>query len=121
MGKEPCIECQSNDKNGDDCKVERAKCGHMFHCHCITQWLQARSVCPLCNRPWAGQQMDQPQTAPPPAAAPAPPPAAAPAPPPPPGAAPAAAPAPAPAAAPAAAPAPAANNPAAPPVPPRAP
>merc|ERR1711879_1054669 len=91
MGKEPCIECQSNDKNGDDCKVERAKCGHMFHCHCITQWLQARSVCPLCNRPWAGQQMDQPaQTAPPQVVggvAPAPPPAAA-APAPPPAAAP---------------------------------
>ena len=39
--------------------MEKAKCGHMFHYHCIMQWLQARSVCPLCNRPWVGRNTRQ--------------------------------------------------------------
>ncbi|XP_075239657.1 uncharacterized protein LOC142335172 isoform X1 [Convolutriloba macropyga] len=53
--KETCIECQALSLNGAECTLEKAKCGHMFHFHCIMQWLQARSVCPLCNRAWQGE------------------------------------------------------------------
>ncbi|XP_075239659.1 uncharacterized protein LOC142335172 isoform X2 [Convolutriloba macropyga] len=40
--KETCIECQALSLNGAECTLEKAKCGHMFHFHCIMQWLQAR-------------------------------------------------------------------------------
>ena len=51
---ELCIECQANygAACNDTCTVAWGECGHAFHFHCISKWLQSRHVCPLDNRDW---------------------------------------------------------------------
>jgi len=49
---EKCLECQSNSKF-DDCPLTWGVCGHVFHHHCIENWLKSRNTCPLDNGPWS--------------------------------------------------------------------
>ncbi|KAL6926853.1 hypothetical protein ACO0SA_004961 [Hanseniaspora valbyensis] len=63
---EPCVDCQndahqqhsnsSNPQNSmnnkDGCITATGTCGHSFHLHCITKWLQKRQVCPLDSQTW---------------------------------------------------------------------
>jgi RING-box protein 1 len=46
-----CINCESHMKN-TKCPIEMGCCGHVFHSHCITKWLDIRSICPLDNKHW---------------------------------------------------------------------
>ncbi len=41
-----------NSDNTDSCAVVGV-CNHAFHHDCITNWLKARNVCPLCNKKWS--------------------------------------------------------------------
>ena len=36
----------------DKCCVVWGTCGHVFHYHCVSRWLQMRSMCPVCGRQW---------------------------------------------------------------------
>ncbi|KAG5508773.1 hypothetical protein JKF63_05271 [Porcisia hertigi] len=36
----------------DKCCVAWGTCGHVYHYHCISRWLQMRSICPVCGRQW---------------------------------------------------------------------
>ncbi|KAK1942200.1 E3 ubiquitin-protein ligase [Phytophthora citrophthora] len=44
-----CVICL--DGNLLESDVEALPCGHVFHAHCIAQWLQYRRVCPVDRRP----------------------------------------------------------------------
>ncbi|XBW38422.1 hypothetical protein QEN19_004010 [Hanseniaspora menglaensis] len=58
---EPCVDCQNDahqhqnsqqNANKDGCITATGTCGHSFHLHCITKWLQKRQVCPLDSQTW---------------------------------------------------------------------
>lgn len=61
---EPCVDCQNDahhhtsqqstslTNNKDGCITATGTCGHSFHLHCITKWLQKRQVCPLDSQTW---------------------------------------------------------------------
>ncbi|KAG5481987.1 hypothetical protein LSCM1_05700 [Leishmania martiniquensis] len=34
------------------CCVAWGTCGHVYHYHCVSRWLQMRTVCPVCGRQW---------------------------------------------------------------------
>ncbi|KAG1685506.1 hypothetical protein DVH05_008336 [Phytophthora capsici] len=44
-----CVICL--DDNLDERDVRALPCGHVFHAHCIAQWLLYRRVCPVDRRP----------------------------------------------------------------------
>lgn len=48
---DPCIECQGNLSvaNKAECTVAWGTCNHAFHYHCLSQYLETRSNCPLDN------------------------------------------------------------------------
>ena len=45
---EPSINTDNKEKS----KAVIGVCGHSFHHDCISNWLQTRNVCPLCNCKW---------------------------------------------------------------------
>ena len=48
-----CLECQAEGRSDNACKVAIGSCGHTFHYHCITRWLESgRTMCPLDNIAW---------------------------------------------------------------------
>jgi hypothetical protein len=44
---EQCIICHEDYKSGD--WVRRLNCFHLFHSHCIENWLSRQSSCPVCQ------------------------------------------------------------------------
>ena len=40
------------------CTIACGKCNHYFHHHCINKWLKKRPMCPLDNREWVTQQVN---------------------------------------------------------------
>ena len=48
LAEDGCVICQCSVNEGD--AVRLLRCGHGFHRECVDQWLQRRSVCPLCVR-----------------------------------------------------------------------
>ncbi|XP_047340550.1 RING-H2 finger protein ATL5-like [Impatiens glandulifera] len=35
---------------------KRTRCGHVYHAHCITKWLNTRQSCPLCRSQITGHR-----------------------------------------------------------------
>ena len=58
---EKCNECQGRNDGGinEECPVAWGICNHLFHGHCITRWLNTRSVCPLDNTEWQPKLLNQ--------------------------------------------------------------
>jgi len=48
----PCITCEAEPHNSEECSVAWGQCGHSYHFHCITRWLRTRSTCPLDDDEW---------------------------------------------------------------------
>lgn len=48
----PCITCEAEPHNAEECSVAWGQCGHSYHFHCITRWLRTRSTCPLDDDEW---------------------------------------------------------------------
>ena len=46
LAEDGCVICQCGVVEGE--AVRLLRCGHGFHRQCVDQWLQRRSVCPLC-------------------------------------------------------------------------
>lgn len=40
-----CVICQEEERE----RIGILKCGHEYHCSCITVWLQHNNICPLCK------------------------------------------------------------------------
>ncbi|KAG5508772.1 hypothetical protein JKF63_05270 [Porcisia hertigi] len=55
IGK-PCAKCTCSI---DECAVVIGVCSHIFHQHCLEQWLQG--TCPLCRGPWQQERLIQQQ------------------------------------------------------------
>ncbi|EER11683.1 RING finger protein, putative [Perkinsus marinus ATCC 50983] len=45
---ELCVMCQEEMKQGSKAK-KMPECGHVFHDHCIMEWLERHNTCPLCR------------------------------------------------------------------------
>ncbi|PVV03362.1 hypothetical protein BB560_002161 [Smittium megazygosporum] len=48
--------CPSCPFPGDSCPIVDGSCGHIFHTHCISQWLdseKSNSTCPMDRLPWS--------------------------------------------------------------------
>lgn len=44
-----CVEC---DANARQCPSIMGECNHVYHLHCIEQWIKTKNVCPLDNKKW---------------------------------------------------------------------
>jgi hypothetical protein len=44
---EVCVICFTNLKEGD--RVGNIPCNHLFHVHCLKEWLKKKNECPLCS------------------------------------------------------------------------
>lgn len=43
-----CYKC----RHPIDCVPCLGSCNHLFHYHCMSEWLEASQVCPVCRSPW---------------------------------------------------------------------
>ena len=48
----PCITCEAEPAQAEECSVAWGTCSHSYHFHCITRWLRTRSTCPLDDEEW---------------------------------------------------------------------
>lgn len=47
-----CLSCESDQHyNKETCLIAWGGCGHVFHMHCISNWLKGQNKCPLCVKP----------------------------------------------------------------------
>ncbi|KAH0576383.1 RING-H2 zinc finger domain-containing protein [Spironucleus salmonicida] len=46
----PCPVCE--DLQTSKCKQISGQCGHLFHVHCIDNWIAEHQTCPLCSESW---------------------------------------------------------------------
>ncbi|CAN1291041.1 Probable E3 ubiquitin-protein ligase ATL44 [Linum perenne] len=44
-----CAICLEDYNVGDSCRI-MPSCSHMFHLHCIDNWLRLKISCPICRR-----------------------------------------------------------------------
>lgn len=46
-----CVQCLAGSDDSQTCRVAQLPCGHLFHHHCVSQWLLSRDapVCPTCQ------------------------------------------------------------------------
>ncbi|KAI5148393.1 E3 ubiquitin-protein ligase RBX1 [Enteropsectra breve] len=54
-----CVECQNGLVDPQGCTFDRGKCGHAFHSHCISKWLNSKNVCPLDTQPWVYERQKE--------------------------------------------------------------
>ena len=49
-----CPECGEDGDNKDNCSCKPiwGKCKHVYHQHCIAEWIEKRKTCPLCQTKW---------------------------------------------------------------------
>ncbi|KAI0825263.1 anaphase-promoting complex subunit Apc11 [Trametes gibbosa] len=50
--------CPSCKMPGDDCPLIWGECTHVFHMHCLLQWIgtaASKQQCPMDRRPWGKQ------------------------------------------------------------------
>lgn len=47
-----CVHCQVNETSQDECKTAFGECSHVFHEHCINQWIKEHKTCPICALEW---------------------------------------------------------------------
>ena len=57
--KKNCVICLEDFKNGDKACV--LPCIHIFHTHCIKQWLQSKNFCPICKFKLTGENLNSAQ------------------------------------------------------------
>mmetsp|Transcript_28754 Transcript_28754/g.46166 ORF Transcript_28754/g.46166 Transcript_28754/m.46166 type:complete len:91 (+) Transcript_28754:164-436(+) len=46
------IACEAEPDSHEECTRAVGQCGHSFHYHCISKWLQSRATCPLDDTNW---------------------------------------------------------------------
>ena len=44
-----CAECKCP---GESCPPVMGECGHLYHLHCLHDWLQKQNTCPICRKEW---------------------------------------------------------------------
>jgi RING-box protein 1 len=50
---QPCLTtCEVNPQFQEECSVATGACNHVYHFHCISNWMRKRSSCPLCDEEW---------------------------------------------------------------------
>mmetsp|Transcript_26523 Transcript_26523/g.36962 ORF Transcript_26523/g.36962 Transcript_26523/m.36962 type:complete len:104 (+) Transcript_26523:117-428(+) len=54
----PCIACEA-EPDSEECSRAVGQCGHSFHLHCISKWLQSRATCPLDDTNWEYAKYEQ--------------------------------------------------------------
>ena len=55
---ESCIQCQADNLDQKDCTIVRGTCNHVYHFHCISNWMKTSAKCPLDNQDWEFQKYD---------------------------------------------------------------
>ncbi|CAH6421156.1 Hypothetical protein KVN_LOCUS163 [uncultured virus] len=52
-----CATCfESKNILNEECKVSKGKCGHVYHYHCISNWIRTANSCPIDATPWGMEQ-----------------------------------------------------------------
>lgn len=51
----PCVICEANEST-DPCPYQEGECGHIYHLHCISKWIQQQPNCPICGQRWVPVQ-----------------------------------------------------------------
>ena len=54
---EPCAKClESPNIEKEVCRASKGRCNHVFHHHCIKEWLgKGKQICPTDATPWRYQ------------------------------------------------------------------
>src|SRR4051812_43826563 len=56
--REVCIKCQGDQEKLENVKCQKVvgRCNHMFHCHCIDEWINKQNKCPSDFSDWMPMQ-----------------------------------------------------------------
>lgn len=56
--QDACLNCNQTDSiQFNECNLVRGICSHMYHAHCIQQWLTRQTSCPMCSREWESPEV----------------------------------------------------------------